>query len=237
MKSKLGVNIDHIATVRNARSEGHPDILKAARFALNSGADFITIHVREDQRHIKKKDALILKSKIKKPINLEISTNQKMINFASKLKPYSVCIVPENRKEITTEGGLNLKNNSLAKNIKKLKKLNIKVSLFINPNLKDLKKSKILGSDSVEIHTGKFSRLVKNKNSKLKQEFSKILKCSQMAKKLKINFNLGHGLDYVSAKYLSKLKNVSEYNIGHFIIGESLFHGMKRVIKKFKTIL
>jgi len=238
MKVKLGVNIDHVATLRNARGEGHPDLFLAAKTVIKHGADSITIHVREDQRHVKKTDAIILKKKIKKPINLEMAPTTEMLNFANKLKPKFVCIVPEKRKEVTTEGGLNLNQKNLNKIIKSLQKNKIEVSLFIDPNQKDVSKSNAMGVDAIEIHTGPFSKAFKEKNKKkIKREFEKIKKCSEICEQTKMKFNLGHGLDYQSAKFLMKLKNVNEYNIGHFIIGESLFDGLSQVVKKFKKVL
>ncbi len=238
MNIKLGVNIDHVATLRNARGENHPSIIYAAKEAIKSGADSITIHVREDQRHIKKSDAILLKKKIKSPINLEMAPTFAMLKFANNLKPRFVCIVPEKRKEITTEGGLSLSNKNLPKIIKSLKKNNIEVSLFINPKTKDIIKSNLLGVDAVEIHTGSFAKAYKSKKrKKISSEFQKLKKCEEACIKTKMKFNLGHGLDYGSTKYLRKLKHVNEYNIGHFIIGESLFHGFVSVIKKFKKIL
>ena len=238
MKTKLGVNIDHVATLRNARGEGHPDILDAANEIIKNGADSITIHVREDQRHIKKTDALILKKKIKKPINLEMAPTIDMLNFAIKLKPKYVCIVPEKRREVTTEGGLKLSQKNLKFIIKKLKSKNIEVSLFINPSTKDVIRSNELNSDAIEIHTGMFSAAIKKKNKlKIEKEFNKIKKCKIECDKTKMKFNVGHGLTYHSAKYLKKINNINEYNIGHFIIGESLFCGFSKVIKKFKKII
>jgi len=238
MKAKLGVNIDHVATLRNARGEGHPDIISAAKEVIKSGADSITIHVREDQRHIKKTDALILKKKINKPINLEMAPTEDMLRFALKLKPKNVCIVPEKRQEITTEGGLNLNQKNLKNIIQKLKNKKIEVSLFINPNLKDVKRSRILGANAVEIHTGAFASYLKNKNKiKTNIEFKKIKKCQIECHNSLMKFNVGHGLTYNSAAYLKKIKNINEFNIGHFIIGESLFDGFSKVVKKFKKIL
>lgn len=238
MKTKLGVNIDHVATLRNARGEGHPDILDAANEIIKNGADSITIHVREDQRHIKKTDALILKKKIKKPINLEMAPTIDMLNFAIKLKPKYVCIVPEKRREVTTEGGLKLSQKNLKFIIKKLKSRNIEVSLFINPSAKDVIRSNELNSDAIEIHTGMFSAAIKKKNKlKIEKEFNKIKKCKIECDKTKMKFNVGHGLTYHSAKYLKKINNINEYNIGHFIIGESLFCGFSKIIKKFKKII
>lgn len=238
MKTKLGVNIDHVATLRNARGEGHPDILDAANEIIKNGADSNTIHVREDQRHIKKTDALILKKKIKKPINLEMAPTIDMLNFAIKLKPKYVCIVPEKRREVTTEGGLKLSQKNLKFIIKKLKSKNIEVSLFINPSAKDVIRSNELNSDAIEIHTGMFSAAIKKKNKlKIEKEFNKIKKCKIECDKTKMKFNVGHGLTYHSAKYLKKINNINEYNIGHFIIGESLFCGFSKIIKKFKKII
>ncbi|MEL0241829.1 MAG: pyridoxine 5'-phosphate synthase [Pelagibacteraceae bacterium] len=238
MKTKLGVNIDHVATLRNARGEGHPDILDAANEIIKNGADSITIHVREDQRHIKKTDALILKKKIKKPINLEMAPTIDMLNFAIKLKPKYVCIVPEKRREVTTEGGLKLSQKNLKFIIKKLKSKNIEVSLFINPSAKDVIRSNELNSDAIEIHTGMFSAAIKKRNKlKIEKEFNKIKKCKIECDKTKMKFNVGHGLTYHSAKYLKKINNINEYNIGHFIIGESLFCGFSKIIKKFKKII
>ena len=234
---RLGINIDHIATIRNARGEGHPNILKAARDAMKMGADSITIHLREDRRHIKDRDLVDL-SKIKKiPINLELANNIKIINLAIKCKPNFICVVPEKRNEVTTEGGLDLKKNKnkIKKIINLFNKSNIRTSLFINPSIEDIRLSKSINSKCVEIHTGKFSRLVranKNYNSELK----KIKKCAKYANLLGIDVHAGHGLDYKSARLLSNIKEISEFNIGHFIIGESIFDGLKKVIKKFKKI-
>ena len=161
---RLGVNIDHIATIRNARGESHPDPVFAAKFVQSCGADSVTIHLREDRRHIKDIDAKKICLIKKLLVNLEISTNIKMIKKALMLKPDFVCIVPENRREITTEGGLNLKKNKikLKKIISKFKKKNIRISLFINPTLEDIKTSKELGSNCIEIHTGRLSNLIKS---------------------------------------------------------------------------
>ena len=235
---RLGVNIDHIATLRNARGEFHPDPIYAANFVKKCGADSITIHLREDRRHIKDKDAKKICSIKNLMVNLEISTNLKMINAAIRLKPNFLCIVPENRKEITTEGGLDLVRNKhkLKKIIKKIKKKKIRISLFINPSLKDIQISKDLNTDCVEIHTGKFSNLIKS-NRNYKNEFEKIKNCSVIASKLGIEVHAGHGLDYKSTKLLSKIKEIKEFNIGHYIIGESVFFGIKKVIKKFKSII
>jgi len=235
---RLGVNIDHIATVRNARGEQHPDPYHAALQVVKMGADSVTIHLREDRRHIKDLDAKkICKSK-KILVNLEISMNNKIINNALKIKPDYICVVPENRKEVTTEGGLNLiKNKKKLKSIiEKFKKIKIRTSLFINPSIKDIKLSKELNADCVEIHTGKISNLVKLKK-KHNKELDRIKKSSTLASKLNIEVHAGHGLDYKTTKILSKIKEIEEFNIGHYIIGESIFFGLSKVIKNFKQII
>ncbi len=235
---RLGVNIDHIATIRNARGEFHPDPVTAAKFVKKVGADSITIHLREDRRHIKDIDAkkiCLLKDLL---VNLEISTNLKMIRTAIKIKPNFVCIVPENRKEITTEGGLDLKKNKnkLKKIINRFKKNNIRTSLFINPSLNDIRLSNELETDCIEIHTGRLANLIKSKK-KFAHELSKISKCSILAKKYGIEVHAGHGLDYKTTRVLKKIKEIKEYNIGHFIIGESIFYGLRKVIKNFIKII
>ena len=235
---RLGVNIDHVATLRNARGENHPDPFYAAKFVKKVGADSITIHLREDRRHINDTDAKRICSIKGLLVNLEISTNSDIVKNAIKIKPNFICIVPEKRKEITTEGGLDLiKNRSTIQNIiKKFKRLDIRTSLFVNPSLKDIKISKAINADCVEIHTGKLSNLVK-KQKNFSNELKRIKKCSYLANDLGIEVHAGHGLDYKTTKILAGIKEIEEFNIGHFIIGESIFMGFKNVVKKFKTII
>ena len=235
---RLGVNIDHVATVRNARGEVHPDPIIAAKFLINVGVDSITIHLREDRRHIKDLDAKKICLLKKVPVNLEISTNNNIVDIALKIKPDFICIVPENRNEITTEGGLNLKRNAtkIKKIISIFKKKKIRTSLFINPNISDIKISKNLNVDCVEIHTGRLSNLVKS-GKNYQNELNKIKKCSIIASNLGLDVHAGHGLDYKTTKILAKINTIKEFNIGHFIIGESIFFGLKKVVKKFKNII
>ena len=235
---RLGVNIDHIATVRNARGELHPDPSYAATQVVKMGADSVTIHLREDKRHINDLDANKICKLKKVLVNLEISMNDKIVKNALKIKPNYICIVPENRKEVTTEGGLNLfKNQKKLKNIiQKFKRVKIRTSLFINPSIKDIKLSKELNADCIEIHTGKISNLIKAKK-KYRLELNRIKKSSKLAKKLNIEVHAGHGLDYKTTKILGKIKEIEEFNIGHFIIGESIFFGLSKVIKNFKRII
>ncbi len=237
-KIRLGVNIDHVATVRNARGENYPSPLRAALYSQKSGADSVTIHLREDRRHIKDNDLRLIIRKLSIPLNLEIAPTKEMLKIALRHNPPYVCIVPEKRKEITTEGGLNLKHKvkNLQLIIKKLKRKQIRVSLFIEPNLKDIKKAKLLKADCIEIHTGKICNLI-NKKKKYKSEFKKIKTAVNYASSLGIEVHAGHGLTFQSAKILSKIRNIIEFNIGHFLVGESIFIGIKAAIKKFKKII
>ncbi len=235
---RLGVNIDHIATLRNARGEFHPDPVYAAKFVKQAGAHSITIHLREDRRHIKDNDAKKICSIKNLLVNLEISTNSKIVKKALKIKPNFICLVPENRKEITTEGGLNLKKNKIKikKIISKFKKNKIRTSLFINPSIYDIDIAIKLGSDCIEIHTGKLANLVKSKKNYF-NELKKIKKCSIYANREGLEVHAGHGLDYKTTKLLSKIKEIKEFNIGHYLIGESIFFGLSKVIKNFKKVI
>tara|TARA_Y100000590_G_scaffold370042_1_gene431640 strand:+ start:558 stop:1277 length:720 start_codon:yes stop_codon:yes gene_type:complete len=232
---KLGVNIDHVATIRNARGELHPDPVETAKLAIKYGANSITVHLREDRRHIKDKDLFNLKKFKKIPINLEIAATEKMLKIALKNKPNYVCIVPEKRKEITTEGGLNLKKNSnkIRKILFILNKKKIRTSLFINPSIDDISIASNLGSKCIEIHTGKISNKIKKKQNYIK-EFNKVYECAKFGSFLGLEIHAGHGMDYKTAKILSKIKQIKEFNIGHFLIGESINYGLRNTINKFK---
>jgi len=237
-KIRLGVNIDHVATVRNARGETYPSPLRAALLAEKNGADSITIHLREDRRHINELDLIQIKKKLKVPLNLEIAATNEMLKIALKTRPPFICIVPEKRKEITTEGGLNLRHKKkfLKVLIGKLKKNKSRVSLFIEPSLKDVFEAKKLNADCVEIHTGKLCTLI-NKKKNYQSEFKRIKKVVEFGNHLNLEVHAGHGLTYNSAKILLKIKGIKEFNIGHFLVGESIFVGMTSVIKSFKKIL
>ncbi len=234
----LGVNIDHVATIRNARKENHPYPNIVAKYAIAYGANSITIHLREDRRHINENDLKIISSYKKIPLNLEIAASAKMLKIALKYKPNFICLVPEKRKEITTEGGLNLNKNKnkIRHIIKKLNDSNIRTSLFINASIKDIKLAKELGSKCIEIHTGKIANQVKKKIN-YQKEFLNIKKCAKYAKSLDLEIHAGHGLDYKTTTIIKRIKDITEYNIGHFIIGESIQYGLRKVIKRFKKIL
>ena len=227
-----------MATVRNARGEIYPSPLRAALLAQKNGADSVTIHLREDRRHINENDLRKIRDQLKIPLNLEIAATNEMLKIALKSKPPFVCIVPEKRKEITTEGGLNLNHNRnfLKRLIKKLKKKKIRISLFIEPSRKDIIDAKKIEADCIEIHTGKVCNLINN-GKKYNSELKRIKRAVEIGNKIGLEVHAGHGLTFKSAKILSKIKGIKEFNIGHFLIGESIFTGMSATIKSFKKIL
>ena len=234
----LGVNIDHIANVRQARKTVEPDPVQFAFLAELGGADSITVHLREDRRHIKEKDLLKISKNKNIPLNLEIAASYEMCRIALKTKPNFVCLVPEKRNEVTTEGGLNLKRNfnKLKKIVFKLNKAGIRTSLFVDPTINNIELSKEIGAKCIEIHTGSISNKIK-KNKKYKVEFTKIKKCVYSAHTIGLEVHAGHGMDFKTSKILSKIKYIDEFNIGHFIIGESIFFGLKNTIKKLLKII
>ena len=233
---RLGVNIDHVATIRNARGGIHPDPVAAAILAQKSGADGITVHLRQDRRHIRDEDLSRLAKEISLPINLEMAAVEEMLAIALQTKPNAVCIVPEKRQEITTEGGLNVvrEQEKLAKFIAKIRECEIRVSLFVDPGFEQIECAKKIGADIVELHTGEFC----NKTGKERdEEFLKIKKCSELAASLGLECHAGHGLDYETAKKVAEIAEIAELNIGHFIIGEAIFDGLAAVIKKMKMAI
>jgi pyridoxine 5-phosphate synthase len=235
-KIRLGVNIDHVATIRNARGGLHPDPVTAAILAQKSGADGITVHLREDRRHIRDEDLLRLKKEIKLPINLEMAATEEMLIIALKTKPNAVCIVPEKRQEVTTEGGLDVVKNEkvLREMIKKIRAKKIRVSLFLDANEKQIRTAKKIGADIVELHTGEFCH---QKGKKRDAEFLKIKNCAILCEELGLECHAGHGLNYETAKIISKIPQIIELNIGHFLIGEAVFEGLAKVIKKMQKVI
>ena len=234
-KLKLGINIDHVATIRNARGVLHPEPLKAALIAQNAGADNITAHLREDRRHISDIDIKKLVKTLRIPLNLEMAPTNEMLNIAISSKVKRVCLVPEKRKEITTEGGLDvLKNKKKIFNfVKKLKKNNIKVSIFVDPDIKQISVCSNLNVFSVEIHTGEFCDNKKNK----RYEYEKLKKSAMFAKKNNLECHAGHGISYETVRRIAEIEEISELNIGHFIIGEAIFVGLKKSILKMRKII
>jgi pyridoxine 5-phosphate synthase len=235
-KIRLGVNIDHVATIRNARGGIHPDPILAAKLAKKAGADGITAHLREDRRHIRDNDVKKLKEEVKLPLNLEMAATEEMLQIALKMHPNAVCIVPEKRQEITTEGGLDVIKNekTLKEMIKKLHTKKILVSLFINADINQIKKSHQLGANIVELHTGSFCE---TKGQNQKEEFKKIAHAAKIAHKLGLECHAGHGLNFLTAKKIAQIPEIKELNIGHFIIGEAIFEGLEKTIKKMKKAI
>jgi pyridoxine 5-phosphate synthase len=236
-KVKLGVNIDHVATLRNARGEGNPDIIRAAAEVAEAGADLLTVHLREDRRHIKDRDVYDLKEQNILPLNLEIAATEEMLSIALDVKPYACCIVPEKREELTTEGGLNVIDNLdyLKSFCQKLQEAGIVVSLFIDPDLSQIDAASEVGADFVELHTGSYCNL--KDDVKRQGEFDKILRAVEYANKNGIKCNAGHGLTYETTEEIIKIPNIEELNIGHFIISEALFIGLDEVVRKFVSII
>jgi pyridoxine 5-phosphate synthase len=230
-KIRLGVNIDHVATLRNARGGEFPCPIAAAKLAKKSGADGITAHLREDRRHIRDADIFALKKEVKLPLNFEMAATDEMVKIALKVQPNAVCLVPEKRQELTTEGGLDVIKNqkNLSEIIKKLKAKKIRISLFINADLSQILAAKKVGADIIEIHTGKFCHL---KGEQQKVEFKKIKEAAEYAEELDIECHAGHGLDFKTAKQIAKIPQIVELNIGHFLIGEAIFSGLESAIKK-----
>jgi pyridoxine 5-phosphate synthase len=235
-KLRLGVNIDHVATIRNARGGIHPDPVNAAILAQKSGADGITVHLREDRRHIRDEDLKRLKKEITLPINLEMAATPEMLEIALKTKPNAVCIVPEKRREVTTEGGLNVvkSEKTLREMIKKIHAKGIRVSLFVDANEKQINCAKAVGADIVELHTGEFCH---QEGEARQSELEKIKKCAELCEELELECHAGHGLDYETAEIIAKIPQIIELNIGHFIIGEAIFDGLEKVIGKMREII
>lgn len=235
--SRLFVNIDHIATIRNQRGTKYPNLITAATICEQNGAEGITVHLREDRRHIKDADVFMLKENINSFLNFEMAVTDEMLKIAKKLKPHYVCLVPEKREELTTEGGLNLKNNfNFLKNaIAELKNSDILVSLFIEPDLKQIELAKALETDIIEIHTGTYCNNFYTKN--LDFEFLRIKDAVKLALNLDIKVNLGHGLDYINIKPLLSIKEIGEYNIGHSIISNSIFLGLATAVRNMNELI
>ncbi|MDD4527729.1 MAG: pyridoxine 5'-phosphate synthase [Candidatus Margulisbacteria bacterium] len=232
----LGVNIDHVATLRQARMGKEPSVLEAALIAEAAGADLITTHLREDRRHIQDRDVDQIKEKIKIPLNFEMSLVEEIVVKALTIKPYKVTIVPEKREEITTEGGLNvaLYRDRLIEVIKRFKQAGIIVSLFVDPSFDVIKDSKDVGADAIEIHTGQYS------NASLAQfdvELAKVKSAVEYADSIGLEVDAGHGLNYQNVSYIAKIPKLVELNIGHSIISRAIFVGLEAAIKEMKELL
>jgi pyridoxine 5-phosphate synthase len=232
---KLGVNIDHIATLRNARGQDNPSILRALKVCEKVKVDTLTVHLREDRRHINDSDLKLLKKHSRLPINLEMALTDEMILISKKIKPKFICLVPEKRNEITTEGGLNLEKISKSK-LKSLLSIchsnGIELSAFINPNKKAIDLAKKLKFQTVELHTGSLDKI--KINNKDKQKINRMI---NYAYSMDLKVNIGHGLNFSNIKFIQNRKKIDTVHIGHFIISESIFLSLHETIKKFQRII
>ena len=233
----LGVNIDHIATIRQARGTDYPSVVKAALDAEKVGADSITLHLREDRRHMQDKDLYELRPLLATKMNLELAPTDEMIKIALDVNPQDVCLVPERREERTTEGGLDLINNyDLLKNAcDRLAANGIRVSLFIAPDIKQIEKAIMMNTPAIEIHTGHYANL-KDRVSQIK-EVTNIKNVVDFANSAGLIFNAGHGLHYKNVQEIAAIKDIKELNIGHSIVAEALFVGWEKAIKDMKKII
>lgn len=233
---ELGINIDHIATLRNARGTAYPDPIKAARLAEEAGADLITLHLREDRRHIKDADLIALRPLIKTRMNLECAVTPEMLGIACQVKPQDVCLVPEKREEVTTEGGLDVlgKFELVKAATKQLQDAGIRVSLFIDPEEKQIQAAKDVGATVVELHTGRYADV---SGDEKEAELLRIKKAAQFGKSIGLRVNAGHGLHEGNVMPIAAIAELSELNIGHAIVAEALFKGWQQAIKDMKALM
>ena len=236
-KIRLGVNIDHVATLRTARGENFPNLLDISVILKKLNVDLITVHLREDRRHINDKDLDDLKNKNVLPLNLEMAATNEMKKICLNLKPYACCIVPEKREELTTEGGLNVKDQKdyLLDFISEINNAGIKSSLFIDPDEDQILAAKDVGANAVEIHTGSFSRAFKKKNHNI--EIQRLQKAADICLNINIDCHAGHGLNFDNVGEVASIPNIIELNVGHFLISHSIYDGLSSTILKFMKII
>ncbi len=237
---RLGVNIDHVATIRNARGGIHPDPVRAALMAADAGADGITAHLREDRRHISDDDIARLRSNVALPLNLEMAATEEMLAIALRHIPNAVCLVPEKRQELTTEGGLNIYRNKkyLHDFIQALKAAGTRVSLFIDPSGKQIEAAAEIGADIVELHTGRYCEVVLGADRKEEaRELKRLVEGATFAAGFGLEVHAGHGLDFETVKPVAAIPELVELNIGHFLIGEAIFIGMEAVVTDMRKIM
>lgn len=233
---RLGVNIDHVATIRNARGGRHPDPVRAARLAAEAGADGITAHLREDRRHISDEDIERLSSEIDLPLNLEMAATEEMLQIALRHKPHAVCMVPEKREELTTEGGLDVaaQHRHLASYVDRLGAAGIRVSLFIDPSPVQLHVAKALGAPVVELHTGAYCEAT---GAEREAELRRLVEAAAYADDLGLEVHAGHGLAFDSVSPIAAIPQIVELNIGHFLVGEAIFGGLDSSIKRMRALM
>lgn len=235
-KLRLGVNIDHVATIRNARGGSFPDPIRAARLAARAGADGITAHLREDRRHISDSDITRLTNEVNLPLNFEMAATQEMLDIALRHRPHAACIVPEKREERTTEGGLDAagKFDQLKPFVDRLSAAGIRVSLFIEANPVQLDAAKALGAPVIELHTGAYCEEVEEKRDR---ELKRIVEAAAYADQLGLECHAGHGLTYDTVKPIAEIPTIQELNIGHFLIGEAVFCGLAEAMEKMRSLM
>ena len=237
---RLGINIDHVATLRNARGGRHPDPLRAAEIAIAAGADGITAHLREDRRHIRDEDVARLMARIDKPLNLEMAATEEMTAIALRTRPHAACLVPERREERTTEGGLDVVagHNQIAPVVSALKRAGIRVSLFIAADPAQIEAAADIGAPVIEIHTGAWCEAVAaGDNQAAAAELARIAAGATAAARLGLEVHAGHGLDFVTAEAICALPEIVELNIGHFLIGEAIFAGLAPVVQQMRDAM
>jgi pyridoxine 5-phosphate synthase len=237
---RLGVNVDHVATLRNARGGRHPDPVRAAKIAIEAGADGITAHLREDRRHIRDHDIARLRAEISKPLNFEMATTDEMVAIALRTKPHAACLVPERRTERTTEGGLDVagQRDALAPAIAELKRAGIRVSLFIAAKPAQVEAAASVGAPVIEIHTGAWCEAIaREERFQAEAEWQCIRAAARQAKGLGLEVHAGHGLDYATAEMIAGVPEVVELNIGHFLVGEAVFVSLAETVRKMRQAM
>jgi len=234
---KLGVNVDHVATLRQARRELEPDPIEAARICEKAGADSIVCHLREDRRHINDRDLIRLKKMVRTRLNLEMSINRGIVEIACQVRPNQATLVPEKRQEVTTEGGLDVfsQKNKVRQVVQRLKEKGILVSLFIDPVKKQIEESKTVGADYIELHTGRYAR---SKNPPgIKETLDDLKRAVDLATDIGLGVNAGHGLNYNNVKAIARIKGIEELNIGHSIISHAVFVGLEQAVKEMLGLI
>jgi pyridoxine 5-phosphate synthase len=237
---RLGVNIDHVATIRNARGGDRPDVVRAARMAAEAGADGITVHLREDRRHIRDADLVSLSQNISLPINLEMATTPEMLAIALQMKPHAVCLVPERREERTTEGGLDIArlHTHVGPFVRALREGGMRVSLFIEPDIIQVAVAEAMGAPVIELHTGKYCDLMlAGETHAAFEELKRLETAAQAATARGLEVHAGHGLDFETAALVARIPQVVELNIGHFLIGEALFVGLSSAVARMRAVM
>ncbi|MGI9426293.1 MAG: pyridoxine 5'-phosphate synthase [Hyphomicrobiaceae bacterium] len=237
---RLGVNIDHVATIRNARGGTHPDPLRAAHIAIDAGADGITAHLREDRRHISDDDISRLKEQLTRPLNFEMAATEEMLAIAIAHLPHACCLVPERREERTTEGGLDVVagSNELKRYVSELRGVGSRVSMFIEPDRKQIDAAARLEADVVEIHTGRYCELaLANEAAAVQIEIDRITTAARHAMEAGLEVHAGHGLTYATVPAIAEIDVIVELNIGHFLVGEAIFSGLHSAVQRMRAVM